>query len=108
MKLAEQSLGGEDFAWILEKVPGAMIRLGTRSPGGRTYDLHQGDFVADERAIGSAPGCSPPSRCASSAPPDRARRPTGAPPPADMATHNIFTVRHHRLPGGRSTGAGTH
>jgi amidohydrolase len=50
--LAEQSLGGEDFAWILEKVPGAMIRLGTRSPGGRTYDLHQGDFVADERAIG--------------------------------------------------------
>ncbi len=50
--LAEQSLGGEDFAWILEKVPGAMIRLGTRAPGGRTYDLHQGDFVADERAIG--------------------------------------------------------
>jgi metal-dependent amidase/aminoacylase/carboxypeptidase family protein len=29
-----------------------MMRLGTRSPGGRTYDLHQGDFVADERAIG--------------------------------------------------------
>ena len=52
VKVAEQSLGGEDFAWILEKVPGAMIRLGTRSPGGRTYDLHQGDFVADERAIG--------------------------------------------------------
>ncbi|HVN14039.1 MAG TPA: amidohydrolase [Kineosporiaceae bacterium] len=50
--LAEQSLGGEDFAWILEKVPGVMMRLGTRSPGGRTYDLHQGDFVADERAIG--------------------------------------------------------
>ncbi len=52
VRLAEQSLGGEDFAWILEKVPGAMMRLGTRSPGGRTYDLHQGDFVADERAIG--------------------------------------------------------
>jgi amidohydrolase len=52
LRMTEQSLGGEDFAWILEKVPGAMIRLGTRSPGGRTYDLHQGDFVADERAIG--------------------------------------------------------
>ena len=52
LRITEQSLGGEDFAWILEKVPGAMIRLGTRSPGGRTYDLHQGDFVADERAIG--------------------------------------------------------
>ena len=32
--LAEQSLGGEDFAWMLEKVPGAMLRLGTRTPGG--------------------------------------------------------------------------
>jgi amidohydrolase len=52
VRLTEQSLGGEDFAWILEKVPGVMMRLGTRSPGGRTYDLHQGDFVADERAIG--------------------------------------------------------
>jgi amidohydrolase len=49
--LAEQSLGGEDFGWILEKVPGAMVRLGTRTPGGRTYDLHQGDFAVDERAV---------------------------------------------------------
>jgi amidohydrolase len=52
--LAEQSLGGEDFGWMLEKVPGAMLRLGTRTPGGRTYDLHQGDFVADERAVAVA------------------------------------------------------
>lgn len=49
---AEQSLGAEDFAWMLEKVPGAMIRLGTRFPGGCTYDLHQGDFTVDERCIG--------------------------------------------------------
>ena len=49
--LAEQSLGGEDFAWLLEKVPGAMFRLGTRTPGGRTYDLHQPDFTADERSV---------------------------------------------------------
>jgi amidohydrolase len=50
-----QSLGGEDFAWYLESVPGAMGRLGTRTPGGPTYDLHQGDLVVDERstAIGS-------------------------------------------------------
>lgn len=46
-----QSLGGEDFAWYLTKVPGAMARLGTRTPGGRTYDLHQGDLVLDETAI---------------------------------------------------------
>ena len=47
-----QSLGGEDFAWYLTEVPGAMGRLGTRTPGGPTYDLHQGDLVIDERAIG--------------------------------------------------------
>ncbi|HMA48009.1 MAG TPA: amidohydrolase [Frankiaceae bacterium] len=47
-----QSLGGEDFAWYLEHVPGAMARLGTRTPGGATYDLHQGRFDVDERAIG--------------------------------------------------------
>lgn len=46
-----QSLGGEDFAWYLESVPGAMARLGTRTPGGVTYDLHQGNFRADERAV---------------------------------------------------------
>ena len=46
-----QSLGGEDFSWYLQHVPGAMARLGTRTPGGRTYDLHQGDLVVDEAAI---------------------------------------------------------
>ena len=61
-----QSLGGEDFAWYLTTVPGAMVRLGTRTPGGRTYDLHQGDLTVDERrdlrrrqaARRSALGCS--------------------------------------------------
>jgi amidohydrolase len=48
----EQSLGGEDFSWYLEKVPGAMARLGVRTPGERGIrDLHQGDFDADESAI---------------------------------------------------------
>ncbi len=46
-----QSLGGEDFAWYLDRVPGAMGRLGTRTAGGATYDLHQGDLRVDERAI---------------------------------------------------------
>jgi len=46
-----QSLGGEDFAWYLQVVPGAMARMGTRTPGGATYDLHQGDLVVDERAV---------------------------------------------------------
>lgn len=48
----EQSLGGEDFSWYLEHVPGALARLGVRTPGERTVrDLHQGDFDADEYAI---------------------------------------------------------
>ena len=46
-----QSLGGEDFAWYVQEVPGAMARLGTRTPGGATYDLHQGDIIVDERAV---------------------------------------------------------
>ena len=46
-----QSLGGEDFAWYLDRVPGAMGRLGTRTPGGPTYDLHQGDLRVDERSV---------------------------------------------------------
>lgn len=50
--LAPQSLGGEDFGWYVDEVPGAMMRLGTRTPGGATYDLHQGDLRVDERAIG--------------------------------------------------------
>jgi amidohydrolase len=48
---APQSLGAEDFGWYLDRVPGAMMRLGTRSPGGPTYDLHQGNLRVDERAI---------------------------------------------------------
>ena len=49
-----QSLGGEDFGWFLDKVPGAMARLGTRTPGGPTYDLHQGNLRVDDRATAIA------------------------------------------------------
>ena len=49
--VAPQSLGAEDFGWYLDRVPGAMMRLGTRTPGGATYDLHQGNLRIDERAI---------------------------------------------------------
>lgn len=50
---AEISMGGEDFAFYLEHVPGAMIRLGTGIPGNETpMDIHQSGFDVDERAIG--------------------------------------------------------
>ncbi len=49
----DQSLGGEDFAWILQRTPGALVRLGVRrqeaADGG---DLHRGSFDIDEAAIG--------------------------------------------------------
>src|SRR6266568_691314 len=48
-----QSLGGEDFAWYLESIPGSLGRLGTRTPGsGDDFDIHQPTFDVDERAIG--------------------------------------------------------
>ena len=50
---AEISMGGEDFAFYLDHVPGAMIRLGTGVPGSDVrHDLHQGDFDVDESCIG--------------------------------------------------------
>jgi amidohydrolase len=49
----EQSLGGEDFAWYLQQVPGALARLGVAAPGSEgTFDLHRPEFDVDERAIG--------------------------------------------------------
>lgn len=48
-----QSLGGEDFAWYLESIPGTLARLGTRTPGSaEDFDIHQATFDVDERAIG--------------------------------------------------------
>jgi amidohydrolase len=49
----EQSLGGEDFAWYLEHVPGALARLGVHdpAPGSPYLDLHQASFDLDERAL---------------------------------------------------------
>ena len=47
----EQSSGGEDFAWYLEHVPGAMARLGVWPGDGPMRDIHQPSFDIDERAI---------------------------------------------------------
>ena len=47
-----QSLGGEDFAWMTQRTVGAMARLGVGTPGmTEPADIHQGNFVVDERAI---------------------------------------------------------
>lgn len=49
--LTPQSMGGEDFAWFLQDIPGAMMRLGTHTPGGEVYDLHRGDYALNEAAL---------------------------------------------------------
>jgi len=45
-----QSLGAEDFAWFLEDIPGALIRLGA-ALANRRVDLHSASFDIDESAI---------------------------------------------------------
>lgn len=52
--VAEQSRGGDSFAWYAARVPAAYIRLGTHDPNwpGERLDIHSGRFDVDERAIG--------------------------------------------------------
>lgn len=49
----QQSAGGDDFAWYLERVPGSYARLGVHDPAsdGPRLDLHASTFDVDERAI---------------------------------------------------------
>ncbi len=51
-EIPKPSMGGEDFAYYLRHVPGAMFRLGTAGPGPRArHFLHSAKFNIDERAI---------------------------------------------------------
>ncbi|MGI8856865.1 MAG: M20 metallopeptidase family protein [Thermomicrobiales bacterium] len=53
-KISEKplGLGGEDFSFVLEKVPGAMMRLGTGNVSrGLTSGVHHPKFDVDEEAL---------------------------------------------------------
>ena len=50
IELQKPSLGAEDFAEFLKKVPGAMFRLGVSNKKG-CAPLHSSEFDPDERAI---------------------------------------------------------
>jgi amidohydrolase len=51
---AEVSMGGEDFAFYLEQVPGTMFRLGVgHADATEPMDIHQSSFDIDEAAIGA-------------------------------------------------------
>jgi amidohydrolase len=48
------SMGGEDFAHYIEKVPGALVRIGTRSSDETAFPLHHACFDIDETALAPA------------------------------------------------------
>jgi amidohydrolase len=50
-RLPEPNLGGEDFAFYLEHLPGCFLRIGGRSPDGHAVPAHTSRFLPDERAI---------------------------------------------------------
>ncbi len=45
------NMGGEDFAYYLEKVPGCFVRIGAREPGGESIPAHSPRFYAADDAI---------------------------------------------------------
>lgn len=53
----EMSMGGEDFFEYLDRIPGALLRLGTRSGGG---DIHSATFRVNDAALpfGVTAGCA--------------------------------------------------
>ena len=48
---AEQSSGGEDFAWYTEEIPGVYLRLGVWDGRSDETDLHHPGFLLDEAAL---------------------------------------------------------
>jgi amidohydrolase len=50
-EVPEPSMGGEDFAYYLDHVPGALVRVGTRGGPETGYPLHHSCFDVDERAL---------------------------------------------------------
>lgn len=52
VSLSELVMGGEDFAFYLQKVPGAMFRLGIRNENIKAdQPWHSPEFMADENAL---------------------------------------------------------
>jgi hippurate hydrolase len=45
------NMGGEDFAFYMESVPGCFLRIGAREPGGERIPAHSPRFYADDAAI---------------------------------------------------------
>ena len=49
--LRTANMGGEDFAWFVEQVPGCYIRFGARVSGRESFPAHSSRFDFDENAM---------------------------------------------------------
>ena len=49
--LGTTNMGGEDFAFYLEKIPGCFLRVGAREPGGERIAAHSPRFYAAEESM---------------------------------------------------------
>ena len=52
-RLHTANMGGEDFAFYVQEVPGCYIRFGSRVPGRESFPAHSGEFDFDEQALAS-------------------------------------------------------
>ena len=50
-RLRSANMGGEDFAWYLEHLPGCYVRFGARVPGREGFPAHSSGFEFDEEAL---------------------------------------------------------
>lgn len=50
-EIERPSMGGEDFAYFAERIPGCMFRLGCRGDGNDGVPLHAPQFDIDEKAL---------------------------------------------------------
>lgn len=54
MELITANMGGEDFSYYLDHIPGCYVRYGAQIPGKEGYPAHSSRFDFDEEALGIA------------------------------------------------------
>ena len=52
LEMETANMGGEDFGFYLEKVPGCYVRFGAQVPGKEGYPAHSSRFDFDEQVLG--------------------------------------------------------
>ena len=55
-RLTLANMGGEDFSYYMEEVPGCYIRYGAQVPGRENFPAHSSKFDFDEKAMACGAG----------------------------------------------------